>query len=103
MVTSSCPILCLIISPARSANARSTDHPEFEKAENEVRTRTKRLLDVNGKRSVDSFHRELGLLLWDKCGMARNAAGLQEALARIPADCARNSGITSPSRLWRDL
>src|SRR5213595_3668647 len=39
-----------------------TDHPEFEKAENDVRTRTKRMLDVNGKRSVDSFHRELGLL-----------------------------------------
>ena len=62
----------------------STDHPEFEKAENDVRARTKRMLDVNGKRSVDSFHRELGLLLWDKCGMARNAAGLKEALARIP-------------------
>ena len=58
----------------------STDHPEFEKAENDVRARIKRMLDVNGKRSVDSFHRELGLLLWDKCGMARNAAGLREAL-----------------------
>ena len=54
----------------------STDHPEFAKAESEVRARTKRMLDVDGKRSVDSFHRELGLLLWDKCGMARNAAGL---------------------------
>ena len=62
----------------------ATDHPEFAKAENDVRERTKRMLDVNGKRSVDSFHRELGLLLWDKCGMARNAAGLQEAIARIP-------------------
>jgi succinate dehydrogenase / fumarate reductase flavoprotein subunit len=62
----------------------ATDHPEFVRAENEVRERTKRLLDVNGKRSVDSFHRELGLLLWDKCGMARNAPGLQEAIARIP-------------------
>ena len=67
----------------------ATDHPEFVKAENEVRERTKRMLDVNGKRSVDSFHRELGLLLWDKCGMARNAAGLQEALARIPAAARR--------------
>ena len=38
-----------------------------------------------GKRTVDSFHRELGRLMWDKCGMARNAAGLQEALQRIPA------------------
>jgi succinate dehydrogenase / fumarate reductase flavoprotein subunit len=62
----------------------STDQPEFRKAESEVRTRTEKLLAINGKRSVDSFHRELGLLLWDKCGMARNAAGLQEALARIP-------------------
>ena len=60
------------------------DHPEFERTESEVRGRVKRLLDANGKRSVDSFHRELGLLLWDKCGMARNAAGLKEALARIP-------------------
>ncbi len=49
-----------------------------------MRARTQRMLDVNGKRSIDSFHRELGLLLWDKCGMARNAAGLREALARIP-------------------
>ena len=62
----------------------ATDHPEFVKAENDVRERTKRMLDVGGKRSVDSFHRELGLLLWDKCGMARNAAGLREAIARIP-------------------
>jgi succinate dehydrogenase / fumarate reductase flavoprotein subunit len=62
----------------------STDHPEFEKAESEVRTRVKKLLEINGTRSVDSFHRELGLLLWDKCGMARNATALQEAVARIP-------------------
>jgi succinate dehydrogenase / fumarate reductase flavoprotein subunit len=62
----------------------STDHPEFEKIDTEVRTRVKRLLEVKGKRSVDSFHRELGLLLWDKCGMSRNAAGLEEAIARIP-------------------
>src|SRR5262249_53316296 len=62
----------------------SADHPEFTIAENEVRERTKRMLDVGGRRSVDSFHRELGLLLWDKCGMARNAAGLREAIARIP-------------------
>ena len=62
----------------------STDHPEFRKAESEVRTRTEKLLAINGRRSVDSFHRELGLLLWDKCGMARNAAGLREALGKIP-------------------
>src|SRR5881394_1522917 len=62
----------------------STDRPEFRQAENEVRTRTEKLLAIKGKRSVDSFHRELGLLLWDKCGMARNEASLKEALARIP-------------------
>jgi succinate dehydrogenase / fumarate reductase flavoprotein subunit len=42
------------------------------------------MIDVNGTRTVDSFHRELGLLMWDKCGMARNAAGLREALGKIP-------------------
>jgi succinate dehydrogenase / fumarate reductase flavoprotein subunit len=62
----------------------ATDHPEFRKAENDVQARTRKLLAINGKRTVDSFHRDLGLLLWDKCGMARNAAGLSEALARIP-------------------
>ncbi|MFN2508946.1 MAG: succinate dehydrogenase (quinone) flavoprotein subunit, partial [Chthoniobacterales bacterium] len=62
----------------------STDHPEFRKAAADVTARTKKMLDVNGTRSIDSFHRELGLLLWDKCGMARNAAGLREALGRIP-------------------
>src|SRR5450432_1297419 len=62
----------------------SVDHPEFKKAESDVRARTKKMLAVEGKRSVDSIHRELGLLLWDKCGMARNAAGLREAIAKIP-------------------
>ncbi|MEY2576058.1 MAG: succinate dehydrogenase / fumarate reductase, flavoprotein subunit [Verrucomicrobiota bacterium] len=62
----------------------SVDRQEFRQAENEVRARTEKMLAINGTRSVDSFHRELGLLLWDKCGMARNAAGLREALARIP-------------------
>jgi succinate dehydrogenase / fumarate reductase flavoprotein subunit len=62
----------------------SIDRPEFRDAEKEVRTRTEKLLAINGTRSVDSFHRELGLLLWDKCGMARNEAGLREALGRIP-------------------
>jgi len=71
-----------------------TDHPEFRKAEGEVQARTGKLLAINGKRSVDSFHRELGLLLWDKCGMARNAAGLREALARIP---------TLREEFWRDV
>src|SRR5438067_6154756 len=62
----------------------STDHAEFKKSESEVRARVKKLLEVNGERTLTSFHRELGLLLWDKCGMARNAAGLREALEKIP-------------------
>ena len=62
----------------------SADSPEFQKAEGEVRARVKKLLDVDGKCSVDSIHRELGLLLWDKCGMARNEKGLREALQKIP-------------------
>jgi succinate dehydrogenase / fumarate reductase, flavoprotein subunit len=62
----------------------STDHSEFKRVEAEVRARVQRMLDVNGNRTLTSFHRELGLLLWDKCGMARNAAGLREALAKIP-------------------
>ena len=62
----------------------TTEDPAFAEAEESVRGRVKALLGVNGKRTVDSFHRELGLLLWSKCGMARNQAGLKEALDRIP-------------------
>jgi succinate dehydrogenase / fumarate reductase flavoprotein subunit len=61
----------------------SPDSPEFREAEHNVRARIDRLLKVNGTRSVDSFHRELGLLLWDKCGMSRNETGLREALQKI--------------------
>ena len=61
-----------------------TDHPAFRETEAEVRGQIARLLAIKGKRTVTSFHRELGLLMWDKCGMARNAAGLQEAIGRIP-------------------
>ncbi|MEY2485505.1 MAG: succinate dehydrogenase / fumarate reductase, flavoprotein subunit [Verrucomicrobiota bacterium] len=62
----------------------SADHPEFKKAEDDVRARVDKLLKVNGKRSLDSIHRELGTLLWDKCGMARSAASLRAALQKIP-------------------
>jgi succinate dehydrogenase flavoprotein subunit len=61
-----------------------TSHPEFRRVEDEVGERTRRFLSIRGKRTVDSFHRELGRIMWDKCGMARNAAGLREALVRIP-------------------
>jgi succinate dehydrogenase / fumarate reductase flavoprotein subunit len=61
-----------------------TSHRAFREAEEEVRRRTQALLEVNGQRTVDSFHRELGGLMWDNCGMARADAGLRKALARIP-------------------
>jgi succinate dehydrogenase / fumarate reductase flavoprotein subunit len=62
----------------------STSHAEFKKAEEGIRAFTNRLLSIKGKRSATSLHRELGKLLWEKCGMARNEAGLKEALRRIP-------------------
>jgi succinate dehydrogenase / fumarate reductase flavoprotein subunit len=62
----------------------STSHPEFKKAEEEIRTFTNKLLSIKGKRTTTSLHRELGKLLWEKCGMSRNEAGLKEALKRIP-------------------
>ncbi len=62
-----------------------TDHPEFKKVEEEVAERTNRLLTINGKRTVDSFHKQLGEIMWDKCGMARSREGLTEAIAEIPA------------------
>jgi succinate dehydrogenase / fumarate reductase, flavoprotein subunit len=61
-----------------------TSHPEFKKAEETVRQFANRLLSIKGKRTPTSLHRELGKLLWEKCGMARNEAGLKEALKRIP-------------------
>ncbi|MBV9659157.1 MAG: fumarate reductase/succinate dehydrogenase flavoprotein subunit [Verrucomicrobia bacterium] len=71
---------------AGQANKKAApDAPEFKEAERVVAERTKHLLSIKGKRTVTSFHRELGLLMWDKCGMARNRAGLQELLQKIPA------------------
>jgi succinate dehydrogenase / fumarate reductase flavoprotein subunit len=72
----------------------TTDHPEFRAAKEAVETRTKRLLAINGTRTVDSFHRELGKIMWEKCGMARDAKGLQEALKEIPA---------LREQFWRDV
>jgi succinate dehydrogenase / fumarate reductase flavoprotein subunit len=62
----------------------NVSHPEFKKAEENIRAFTNKLLSIKGKRTVTSFHRELGKLLWEKCGMARTDAGLKEALKRIP-------------------
>jgi succinate dehydrogenase / fumarate reductase flavoprotein subunit len=57
---------------------------EFKQAEGEVNDKIKKLLSIKGKTTVDEFHRKLGHLVWDKCGMARNEAGLKEALKLIP-------------------
>ncbi|HEY7412928.1 MAG TPA: succinate dehydrogenase (quinone) flavoprotein subunit, partial [Vicinamibacteria bacterium] len=65
--------------------AAGTDHPEFRRAEAEVAARMDRLLAIRGTRTVDSFHRELGRIMWEHCGMARNDAGLRAALEKIPA------------------
>ena len=63
----------------------TTEHPEFKKTEEEVKDRIQKLLSVKGKRTVNSFHRELGSLLWENCGMARNEGKLKAALQKIPA------------------
>ena len=65
--------------------AISTNLPEFEKAEKEVRDRIERLKAIKGKNSVESYHRRLGKIMWDKCGMARTEAGLKEAIQEIQA------------------
>ncbi len=61
----------------------STDHPEFKKAEEDVKTQINKILNINGKKTVDQFHKEMGKIMWDYCGMARNAEGLKFAKKRI--------------------
>ena len=60
-----------------------TSHPAFEEAEKAVRERIERLMSINGSETVESMHKRLGKIMWDKCGMARNAQGLQEAIQEI--------------------
>jgi succinate dehydrogenase / fumarate reductase flavoprotein subunit len=62
----------------------NTDHAAFRDAEQGVQEKTNRLLGVDGNKTVDEFHIELGRLMWEKCGMERSGAGLKEALAKIP-------------------
>ena len=69
-------------------------HAAFREVELQVEALTKRLLDVNGSSPVDTFHRELGRVMWDRCGMSRNESGLKEALAKIPE---------IRERFWRDV
>ncbi|HZM04898.1 MAG TPA: fumarate reductase/succinate dehydrogenase flavoprotein subunit [Candidatus Saccharimonadales bacterium] len=60
------------------------DQPEFQKALGDATALTQRLLGINGKRTVNSFHKELGMMVWEKCGMARAEKGLTELLKQIP-------------------
>jgi succinate dehydrogenase / fumarate reductase flavoprotein subunit len=71
-----------------------TSHPAFEAAEKEVADRLHRLKNINGTQSPESFHKRLGKIMWDKCGMARNEAGLKEAIEEI-------RGLKA--EFWRDL
>jgi succinate dehydrogenase / fumarate reductase flavoprotein subunit len=63
----------------------ATDHPAFEEAEKRVREKLHHLLSIQGSHTVDHFHRELGRIMWNKCGMSRNAKGLTEAIGEIRA------------------
>jgi succinate dehydrogenase / fumarate reductase flavoprotein subunit len=65
--------------------AISTDLPEFEQAENNVRAQLEQFMNTTGKNPVDYYHRKLGKIMWDKVGMARNEKGLKEAIAEIAA------------------
>ena len=62
-----------------------TDHPAFVEAEAEVKARINTFMNIKGKQSVESMHKRLGKIMWDKCGMARNAQNLREAIAEIQA------------------
>ncbi len=73
------------LAPLLGTKPAPTEHPAFAAAEADVRDRVAALLGVNGTRSVDWFHRELGKIMWDYCGMARNESGLEKALSEIPA------------------
>ena len=63
----------------------TTDHPAFDEAEKAVNEKNEKLLSINGKQSVDDFHRKLGKLMWNHCGMARNEAGLKKLITELAA------------------
>jgi len=80
-------ILPMTVGDYLAKNRQSTvtmDHPAVSEALNEVEARTRRLMGINGARTVDSIHRELGRIMWEYCGMARTDASLRKALQLIP-------------------
>ncbi len=62
-----------------------TDHPAFVEAERKASDRINKLMSIQGKQTVESFHKRLGKIIWDKCGMARNAEGLKQAIQEVRA------------------
>jgi succinate dehydrogenase / fumarate reductase flavoprotein subunit len=62
-----------------------TNHPAFEEAQKAVLTRIEQLMNIKGTQTVESFHKRLGKIIWDKCGMARSAEGLKQAIAEVQA------------------
>lgn len=71
------------LSDEIATKAISTDHPEFMAAEKKVQDRIETLMNIKGKQSVESIHKRLGKIMWDKCGMARNRQGLKQAIEEI--------------------
>lgn len=71
------------LSKEISTKAIDTNHEAFVEAENKVKAQIDTLFNIKGTKSVDTFHKKLGKIMWDKCGMARNAEGLKEAIAEI--------------------
>ncbi|MBI4883984.1 MAG: fumarate reductase/succinate dehydrogenase flavoprotein subunit [Actinobacteria bacterium] len=73
------------LAPMLNKPIPGVDHPEFQLAEQAASTRFGNYLDIRGSRSPDWFHRELGKIIWEHCGMDRTAAGLRQALSDLPA------------------
>ncbi len=82
------------LTKVKPGSRPSADHPAFKEAERAVEERTSRLLAINGTRTVDEFHRDLGKVMWEYVGMGRNEAGLKTALAKIPE---------IREQFWRDV
>jgi len=73
------------LAPLLNKTVPGTDHPEFKRVEAEARDRYRAYVGVKGTRSPDWFHRELGKIIWDYCGMERDRNGLEKAISEIPA------------------
>ncbi|MDQ3046808.1 MAG: fumarate reductase/succinate dehydrogenase flavoprotein subunit [Bacteroidota bacterium] len=82
------------LSKEISVKSISTDHDAFVQAENFVRSQIETMFNIKGTKSVDHFHKRLGKIMWDKCGMARNSKGLSEAIQEIRA---------LREEFWKDL